>query len=803
MARESALTAAPELSFLRRPTRPLSQLWQLPMFLAGVVAILVVALGRPLWRNAEQRIVDRSLTTLSRALDQGPAELRAAIEQVEQNLDRFERVPARRGEAHFLLGQANVRLAEDASAAAAADRHATAAGFWNRAREYLEEAERLGVPERHQPQLAYLLGKTWHHLGVEPERVIASLTAALEAGGGDQAEGFGLLAETYLRLPEPNLRAALAANQRQLAAPSLDDRILAAGRLRRAELHLRLEEPDEARKVLKHLLEQRTPFTPRVIVARARSLLAQCYQSEGAWKEAQPLLEETLQDPETPAAERGRILYYLGHCYLRAGQDDRAATAWDEARRGGGDEAQAAALALAELRLPTDSARALELFTAALQGISTATDYHNSLVDLTAARAVFERACRHACDTGAFAVAQQLARLYERLAVAGRGQFLFAVAADAWARHVLAHAVPDPSGRIPEKDRTLACEQYRLAAVAYETAAGLGTDSAEKAQRLWLSADRYLQARDPEQAVLVLQRYVQLPALAPERLGEAWYLIGEAHRAAQHGVAAAAAYLKALEYPGPFAFRARYRLAMAEVERGNLEEAETHLRQTLQLMQTAPDSETLENCLYALGNLLFQRGDYRLAEIRLHEALERYPANANAVPARLQLARCCRVLAEQEARRVRPQERASTDILAHYRLQHHRWLEKAAVHYLKIVDDLLARQAAERLPPDDDLLLRQASFALADCRFAQGQYDEARRLYEKLADAYRNQVDGLIALWHVWRCALTPPARPELARGAYQRIQTSLQEMPPAAFDGTDATRTRQWWEEWLAKNRP
>jgi tetratricopeptide (TPR) repeat protein len=797
MAEHTALVAAAKRPILRTRSEARKQLWQVPTFVAGLLALFAVWAARPLWHVDEQGRIDRQLATLRRALDQSPTELRAVVTQTEAALPAIAPFPRRSGEAHFLIGVAYLHLGDDpADPSAAAD--------WQAARSHLEQAEGLSVSDSDHARLTYLLGKVWHHYGVDPERVISCLSSSVEDGAEDRVEGYGLLVEAYLRLPTPDLHAALLANEKQLATPSLNDLVLARARLQRAELLFKLEEPDEARKVLTHVLEQSSAVTPPDVRSRARALLARGYQDDGSWAMALPLWEEARADARTPAADQGRILFALGVCYSKLGREGDATQAWEQASQHGGEPQQAAALALAELRLHgAQPARALDAFRAALANVTTSAEYHNSLIDLPTVRTLLENASRGYRDAGAFESAQEAAKLYEKVALPGKGQELFALAADAWARSVLANAVPDAAGRIGDREQTLARDQYRQAAAAYETAAGLTARPAERAAWLWCSADRYLQAQDPEQAVLVLQRYVQLESLSPERLGETWFRIGEAHRAARHDVAARNAYLNCIAYVSPFAYRARYQLAVDEITRGQFDNAEAHLKQNLELIQQAmADNEALEQSLYTLGNLLFQRGEYRLAELRLHEALERFPANPNAVTACFQLARCCRLLADQESQRVGLGERATSEVQVHYRMQRHKWLEMSGSYYQKITDDLSARSAAGRLTAEEDSLLRQASFALADCRFAQGQFEEARRLYGGLAERYHHQIDGLLALWNVWRCCLTPPARPDLARAAYQRIQTALQEMNPAVFDGSDALRTKQWWNDWLLKNQ-
>ena len=109
----------------------------------------------------------------------------------------------------------------------------------------------------------------------------------------------------------------------------------------------------------------------------------------------------------------------------------------------------------------------------------------------------------------------------------------------------------------------------------------------------------------------VLERFVALANVSAEKLGEAWYVRGEAFRALHNLVAAQADYRHCIKFPGPFAYRARYQLAVAEIEQNNLDEADAILTQNLELMDTAvePDRTAYEMSLQALANLYLQRRD--------------------------------------------------------------------------------------------------------------------------------------------------------------------------------------------------
>lgn len=793
MSKETAREAAAWLWAIRRRRYSIRQLWQVPTFLLGLLAVAAVCAARPLWYDGGLRQLDRELGSLRAQLSRPDADLKPLLVRAESLRQQAEAFPQRAGEAEFLLAAVLVRLADQGGQEPC----------WQKARQHLQRAEQLGVPPDDQPRLAYLLGKSGYHLNLDPAAVIACLTDSIEAGG-QPAEGYGMLAEAYLRLPTPNLRAALEANHRQLATAEMDDAQAARPRLLRAELLLQLEEVDAARTVLKHLIERTGPGTPSAIRYRARVLLAQSYQDQGNWNDALAAWEELLSSAQT-AGERGRALYYLGLCQRKQNRPEEAVKSWEAARLLGGDEGQAAALALAQLYLQQKSdqpAAVVEAFHTVIKGIKTPADYRNSLVDLAAARSIFESGCQALREAGHFEEAQRLARYYERLALPGKGQEAFALAAEAWAQQLLREArSATGDGQDPEKVEA-ARSQWRKAGAAYEAAARESADPVQKADWLWRSADRYSQGQDPGRALNALEHFVGLDKVSPERLGEAWFHIGRLHQEMKHDMSAGAAFRRCIEYASPFAFRARYHLALAQIERQDLDEAEAHLLQNLQLMQSAPDPEAHEKTLYALANLLFRRGNYAQAARRLQEALERYPANAEALKARFQLARACRFLADQETRQLSLSEPATPEARTHYQRQARKWLELAAINFLKIADDLAARAQSTRLNADEETTYRQASFGVADCRFAQGQFDEALRLYEILAGRYHHQVDGLIALWHVWRCWWVK-SEPDRARQTHGRIAAMVKEMDAAAFDGSSEVRTRHWWEKWLSANQP
>src|SRR5262249_54557881 len=153
------------------------------------------------------------------------------------------------------------------------------------------------------------------------------------------------IADLYLRLPSPNIREALNANQKQLSQPLEDETVLAPVRLLRGELFLRIKEPALAREALARIPKS----APPEITARARFLNAQISQEEGSWLEAARAWEAVLANKSRPPENPMRIRYQLGQCYQRLDRVEDAQRAWQPLLDAGSEEAQAATLALAEL----------------------------------------------------------------------------------------------------------------------------------------------------------------------------------------------------------------------------------------------------------------------------------------------------------------------------------------------------------------------------------------------------------------------------------------------------------------------
>src|SRR5262249_55576426 len=146
------------------------------------------------------------------------------------------------------------------------DEQATEA--WELARSHLETVEKQAVPKGYELKLAYRLGKVYSKLNGDPQQIVNYLVGSVRDAADNPFEGYGLLAQAYLRFPKPDLRGALEATQKQLALPNIDDAALAQPRLLCGDLYRRLEQPEEARKVLARI----GPLAPAEILFQAHQL---------------------------------------------------------------------------------------------------------------------------------------------------------------------------------------------------------------------------------------------------------------------------------------------------------------------------------------------------------------------------------------------------------------------------------------------------------------------------------------------------------------------------------------------------
>ncbi len=734
---------------------PARHLWQVPVFVLGAIVLASVLLARPLWNNPLVR-AEAHLDHARRLWQNRDDHPRKIIELVSSYLDQLGPEAPRAAEAHLIWGST---LARSARTTKLPD----SVPLWQEAHAHLIQARDLGLAEPDLFIMRVALGECGYYTDDDLATVCQRLTRNLDYAD-DRPEACRVLTLAHLKKTPPDLVAALKANERLRQLPLLGEEVLGPARLQGGEILLRLNQPTEARKLLEKISHDAAPE----VLTRARILRARSHQDEGQWSDAASLWQQMLT-AGSPLTDPGEARWFLGLCHRRLEQLDEAKTVWREGMKAGGAAGSACALGLADILQAANDPAAVDGLLLAVRELRDPAGWTNPYVGLKQVREQFEQACRALCQARAFDKALALAEAYERLAAPGMGAYQRALVllASGQAQH--------------------SADLLRQAGMAFETAADAVKGSAPQAERLWLAAAGHLECGDPARAVIVLERFLALGGHAPERFGEAWYLLGRAQEQRMRSADAEAAYRRCITYRGRFAYRARYQIAEAELARGNTDSAVDMLEQNRKQLGVDPDPEALEKSLYLMGHLLFQRRDYPGVRPLLEQAVRDYPASGQAPRGRLELAETYRQLAVQENQNVVRGGNLTPQTREHYLKQRRMWLEKAVEQYEGLSQVLT-------VDPKSAATLSQAEqvhvyFSVADCRFNLGEYATALKLYDDLADRYQGRLERLSALGGTARCYA--------AQRDFDRFRSRLDDIRVALKNVDD--QTRREWEQWLS----
>jgi hypothetical protein len=802
-----ATDTAPTSDTRRRPR----QLWQLPVFLLGVAALVGVWHARPYLRPDPAARFAADLDELRKAVERPTPDVKTAIAVGQKLLPRVAEQPALAGETHFLLGSAYLFQSESAQGEAGRDALHTA-------RVHLEEAGRAGVPEGDRPRLDYRLGKAWLKIGVNPEKAADYIRRSIDAAE-DTAEAYRLLADALLAGSPPDRVGAIQALQKSLEQPGpTDNKLLTQIRLQIGELSQATEDAAvmaDGRKAL----EKVGPDDPGAFLKARLRLAAVSAKTDPA---GEALHLEKIRDhvlTKITPADRKAVMTRLGAVYVATNRDDDAVAAWSHPGvlpapgEPADDAARTVALRLADLKIKkSELADAVTLVETAARGVTKPDEFHADGLTAAEARPTFERVAAACLEQGEYDLALKAAEAYAPLAEKGEDRKLAAAAAAGAARTLEAKAksaAPEEAGRLKAE----AAKQYRQAAIQARRWSEART-GAEQAEPLRRAAEWFRTAGDPKLAAEVLERLTALPGLTAEEAGAAHFERAEALRQLGQPTEAVAAYGFSAQRPGPHQARARLESARLKVEMALAERVAQHNDEAEGLLaaaaedlkpnldpQTMPEPAVHEASLYAYADVTYQRRDYVEAEPRLADALRLYPENPQAKVAAFRLGRCAyfEALKEYEASKppsLPPETKAA-------RLKRYReLLQKGADLFEKLGNEMQEKATASPLPPGEAVLWRQTSFAAAECYFFMASYQEAAQRNSILAARYKGQVEELVALSQLWQCqfylAQREPALRDKAKATLERVRKAFQEMPDGAFDGSTPQHKREFWTRQL-----
>jgi tetratricopeptide (TPR) repeat protein len=469
----------------------------------------------------------------------------------------------------------------------------------------------------------------------------------------------------------------------------------------------------------------------------------------------------------------------------------------------GGEEGQAAGLRLAEMHLTApafEPAWGLTDLTGALVKVHSPHDYKNKLVTLIHVREIFETVWSLFQEKHDFTHAEQLAELYKKVALRGVAEERLAQSLQARGEE-LEDKASKGSGPLVNSWKEQAREQFLKAGAAFESAAN-ARPIIQQAATLEQIAACFSRAKDFTKAVAAWKRFVQIHN-SDEALAGGCMALADAYRALGQMDLAREALYKCIEYPNtPFAFRARYQLALEAIDQGKLDQAEKILEQNVREVNGPVDREAHGKSLYQYAGLLLQRKNYDKAPLFLDLATREYPDDPKAWSARDQLGLCYRQLAKEEDRKL--QEKGVEEKNAAYRSEKRRgYLGNAAKVYQKLADDL---EKLSTLSAKQQSLLGKSQVAVADIYRAMAEYGEAIRRYKILLEKYHGKKEELLACAGIWYSAKELYTADQTRRDALEDTRVALAKtladldnMTPdsEAFQGPDG-RSREIWLNWL-----
>ena len=599
----------------------------------------------------------------------------------------------------------------------------------------------------------------------------------------DSTEALEWIARGALKLPEPDLPRALKANEEYRNIPLLPEEKRVPAQLLGGEILMRLQRHEEARKVLENIHSDTRPE----LELRAKVLLAESYEKEKHWLEAVQVWKQILETPADILADMGKPLYHLALCLAKIELPREAEQYWKECEiKSQSDEKNAASMQLALLYLDqkslTNLANQLGVIS---RNLASSKDWKNSYFTLENLQELFVKAEKFALNEEDFDIALKINESSQRVltsysSLSNRSVILNCMGKK-WASD--AKNISDP---IKIKGLNSRAEKsFKDAASLRMKAAAEADTPANKSEQLWLAAGEFQLSKDSAKSMEALVQFINHSG-QDSRVGQAWYLLGDAQRELGKPEAAKESYLQAMKHRGPYAYRSRYQIALLMMEKNEFDQAADILEQNLQLLRFDPDQESQERSLFALGSLFFQRKNYRMVVRRYEEALEKYGQNQQAIRARLQLGESYRQLANQEQQNLILNEKTTSETKTHYQNEHRKWLNKASETYQELEQVADSPIGLTQLSEEERKLI---PLLAAECKFNLGNYESALIIYTRQFQKTKGSKESLHALGGMIRC--------HSVLGQQELVQNRLVELRSQLSNMDEGTKKE--WEPWLA----
>jgi len=663
---------------------------------------------------------------------------------------------------------------------------------------YLQKAQLLGIPPKRESQLLFLLGRSLV-LGNQPQAGIPVLEEALLSKESWAPEIHSLLANAYLLIPDPDLKAALKHNEVFLSQPTWTPEVRAQAYLSQAEILQKLGRPKQSRQALKNIHDtKRYP-------ARIKMLLGQLALNEAThMKTGSPARSEQLttaladiRDAQRLDQRHGalsrRAMYWIGKCYEAQGNPFAAVEQYDRIRKLYGDTPEGLAAILAEADLDRAAGRTEKAFAGYRTVLETVGDpltYSNILLPLGTLRKRLLESYRDYISKQEFDHALTMVDLFEPVISKSAVIELRAQTDHMWAEHKLDEST---SGH-PWQEEAPAREgrlHYRAAGRAYEDVARLRYTTREFPDDLWQAAENYYLGHNYTHAIRVLDEYLHQEAHRRNAL--ALLRLGQSHLALEHFTQAIHLLNDCIDmHPrDSVIFQARLECARAYRDHDQAKLAEHLLRINLTGDTMGPTAPEWQKSLFLLGHLLYDEGRYHEAIGRLEEAVERYPQAPDTMLARYLIARAF------HSATVEPRKKMETAKTENERQKNRklytRFLNEALRNY-QAVGRAIALDGHHGSTPMNRNLLRNSYMMQGSVFFQLRQYEKARKAYANVTTLFQDEpfvLESFVQIANCWQ-RLNEPVK---ARGTIEQAKLVLGRMPANTDFKLATNLNRQGWK--------
>lgn len=757
------------------PTLPnWGRLWQLPIFLMGLLAFLAAGVWWFLAPPSPDYDIDRKLFTAWELLKTENLETaRKLAETVDQQLAPDD---VRRSETHLLRGLVRFRQAQQAP-----DNQKT--DLFGESLALLQEARRRGVKNEAEKLLRFAMAVSEYYTGGDPAQAAREIEAVLDHLPEERVAGYKLLIQLHLERRPPDLNAALRASERLLAQAGLSDPNPI--RLLRGKLLLQKGEIEEAHVVLRRIPPDAAEYV------QAQHLMAWSRCEQGAWQAALDLWEPLLKGSQNLSPVLNQALFGMGACYLALGRLAEMQTVWQrlerEAPRAPETRVAVFQLALVHARLGHyDDALsqlrvALEHLTPGWQGpYADAQTWRN---DLEALWSEWQR-------NGKYREAAELARLYAAIALPGESARRRGLALREEGLRLLREAERETGSRrqqaLSEGRQTLhEAAQCLLQAVRELDQAG------DSGDLLWLAADGFMQARQFDQAEAILELGLR-GGFPPQRKTDAQMALAETLLAQGKREPAARLLRQCAGQPGPQQMRAKYLLALVLIDLGEYDEAEAHLKEVVTVPALSSTADLPRLARFALVHVLFRREAFAEAADYLEKALTE-DHQPQTIATRYWLAEAHRRAARQETRGIGASDGSAAREF-YLKLKQER-LRKAIEQFDRVIAALQTARQRGDLAGEELLRLRESQVGRAECLMLLGRYDEAIADLTRFLHDEPPSVSTLTAAMYLTQAHLAQQ-RLELAQESARRGRQILDQLSDE--DLASARTSRRVWQEWF-----